>query len=317
MASKYTDDELELLSDEEREGLEDPEADEASGDEDADGEGGETTDAKAGGDDATADDAGKAAEGDAAAGDGDAAAEAAARVESDEGARAAAEQEEQAAKAKEADASAPQPLPDYGYPQDYDKRIADIDAKRDDLAQKLDDGDITAREFNSQLRELEKEARDLDNQKLRAEVAFDGDRKTWHNHVLTFLTGHPEYEKGTALYSALDGEVSRLQKSVGGSFDPTILQQAHDNLVAQMRKSLGLTENPVKKADPAKKPVDAKAKPTIPPTLAHVPAAASETLDDGGAFAALDRLADKDPEAFERAMSRLSDEQRDQYLQST
>ena len=310
MASRYTQDELAELTDEEREGLAEMEAEEAA--DEADDTSADDTDAgEAGQEDAE--------EGAAEKGEADAESEAAAAPEPQK----QEQQEPPAAAAPEAETeagteerAAPQQVRDYGYPENYEARIADIDAKRDSLAQRLDDGEITGREFNAQARELDRQAQDLRDQKLRAEVSYDRDFEAWQGNVGKFLAAHPEYRPGTPLYVALDGEVRRLQEESGGSLDPVILGQAHANLVAQRRKSLGLPDEAAK-APPAapaqKKPDPARPKPAIPPTLAHVPAAATEDTGDTSAFAYLDRLAETNFEKYEAELLKLTPDQLDRY----
>ena len=50
----------------------------------------------------------------------------------------------------------------------------------------------------------------------------------------------------------------------------------------------------------------------IPPTLAKVPAAAPEDTDDGK-FAALDRMADSDPQKYQETIARMSADEYDAY----
>lgn len=311
MSGKYTQDELAALTEEEREGLAELEAEEA---EDA---GGDADEGDAAEGEETAGDGGDAA--DPEAGEGDSVEKAAPEAD----AEAQHRQEEAATTEPEAEARAaepapPQPVRDYGYPENYDQRVADIDAKRDDLAQKLDDGDISGREFNAQSRELDRQAQDLREQRLRAELARDRDLDAWQANVGRFLAEHPQYEAGSFLYNVLDGEVTRLQKSVGGSLDPALLQQAHANILAQMRGAAPAAEP----AKPAAKPVvppapaakaAAKPKPAIPPTLAHVPAAATEETGETSAYAYLDRLAGTDHARYLAELQKLTPEQLERY----
>ena len=94
--------------------------------------------------------------------------------------------------------------------------------------------------------------------------------------------------------------------------DASILADADKAIREQLAKS-GIMFG-AKPAEP--KPGDKKVepgKPEIPPTLAKLPAAnAQET--DGGAFAALDRLAESDPEAYEAAYGKLTEAEREAYL---
>ena len=53
----------------------------------------------------------------------------------------------------------------------------------------------------------------------------------------------------------------------------------------------------------------------VPPNLGKVPASTANDTDDGK-FAHLDRLAESDPLAFEAALAKMSDAQRDEYMQA-
>jgi hypothetical protein len=55
------------------------------------------------------------------------------------------------------------------------------------------------------------------------------------------------------------------------------------------------------------------ARPAAPPTLAKLPAADQSEVTDGGEFAHLDRL---NGEAYEEALMKMSDDKRNEYLQS-
>jgi hypothetical protein len=52
----------------------------------------------------------------------------------------------------------------------------------------------------------------------------------------------------------------------------------------------------------------------VVPTLARIPASDVEETGDGGKFAALDRLADQDPTAYEKAFERPTPAEQEAYL---
>jgi hypothetical protein len=301
--AKYTPDELEELSEDELEGLKELE------EEIEEEEAGETED-----DDGSAtDDAGKADD--------------EAEDKADEGKADGDEETDASGSGKQDDAADDEgnaggsdnkaPKPSFVAPDDLDQKLGDIETRKDELATKFDDGELTAAEYRAQLKEIDKQERDLYSQKIRAEVSHDMVVSQWRDSVSSFLGKHTQYEQGTPLYTALDAEVRRLQGQSDNPFDPDILGQAHRTIDAQMRKAMGLppeeTPRQESKTDPAaKKPAGRKPLADIPPTLAQVPAA-DITDTDGGEFAHLDRL---DGEKFEAALARLTDEQRDRYLAS-
>jgi len=87
-----------------------------------------------------------------------------------------------------------------------------------------------------------------------------------------------------------------------------ILAKAHENLAAAF--NLAKPEQP--KPD-ANKP--AGPKPDLPPSIHNVPAADANDVT-GGKYAALDRLASTNPIAYEEALMKLPEEERNSYLAS-
>lgn len=211
-------------------------------------------------------------------------------------------------------ASQPEPrmLPQYQVPADAKDKIKNLDAQLDELAKKFDDGELTATEYRQQMGPLESEKQDLRELLLKQSLSMDSQVATWTNvTVPKFLGDHKEYEPGTPLYNALNDEVKRLQAESDNPFNAAFLETAHRNVQASIRKSLGLPPLP----DETKKTATAPAaKREIPPTLARLPAADIAEAADGGEFAYLDRLADKDPLAYEEALAKLPQDKLDAYL---
>lgn len=294
--TKFTDDELEQLTDEEREGLAD---DGDQGDED------------------------EAAE--AAAGDGaEAAAAAGGDSKADDNQPAPAAGDEP----KPAEPVAPEPAPTPAtaqptakapapQPQDETKpaaietartRLTEIDTQLADLAARFDEGDLTARELHEQQLALNNERVQLhvdirieENAAAQARRREESARDTWmESTVPDWLARHPQYAPGSPLYHALNGTVMQLQGESlaggGSQYDAALLDEAHRQITAAVG------------GQPAPAPAGKR---EIPPTLAHVPAAEQTPTDDGNKFAALDRL---NGEAYEEALAKLSDADRDLYL---
>lgn len=308
----YSEEELASLTQEERDGL----LDESVVDDDDE-------DLDAGGED----DAAKAAE--------------AAKQESDAKAAAEAAKAEEAAKAGDADAAAkkaaddataaaaakdgegeggkqpePQPaastFPKYEAPADAKAKLEDLTKREDALAAKFDDGELTAAEYRQQQRALDNDRDELKNQIFRAQLSEDAARAAWFGNTVTdFLSKHTQYEDGSLMYNALDREVRRLQTANAeegkSQYDPAILLQAHQNIEASARKAFGV--GPTTPTTP--KPGEQKRE--IPPSIGGLPAADAEDTD-GGEFAALDRLGETDPLAYERALEKMPDAKREQYL---
>lgn len=205
-------------------------------------------------------------------------------------------------------------LPNYELPSDIEQRMEDIKTRRRELAEKFDDGEITAAELREQDDALLDERDKLKEIVLKAQISRESAIHTWSKATVpNWLSEHKEYKRGTPLYNQLNDEVKRLQAEGGDPFDPAILDRAHENIQAAARAVLGLPPTAKGGATPEK---TAK-RPDMPPSLHNVPATDQTDLGDGGEFAYLDRLADKDPLAYENALAKLqasSPEKYEQYM---
>jgi hypothetical protein len=314
---KFTQEELDGLTNEEREGLLEGEDGADEGDED----GAENADPKAADEDKTTDgaDAGAgaadSAKDDADAGEADAGKKTAATTD------AAAETEDKA-KAGDTGADAdgkaeteeePEPQPDIAaryQPKEGSKER--LDAIRDEmaaLAEKVDDGEITAREYREQSDKLTEERDEIKQSMFRAQLAADRARDDWADKTVPAFLDKHDYVPGTIKYEMLDREVRRLQTETGRQFDPGHLAAAHAAVLKRLEAELGV--KPSARKEP---PIDEKNRQRreIPPTLAGLPATDVGEADDGE-FAHLAKLSGED---LENAMMKLSEDQRDRYLES-
>lgn len=329
MSRAYSDDELAELTIEERAGLAEllSEAEAEDGEEADEG----YDDADEADEESEADDG---AAGDGAAGDGDA--DDVTGEDADEGddeePSASTDAADDDSGEPEADADeedAPEPVrPAFVADPDIKDKISELDKQLDELAAKFDEGDLTAKELRAQSRALEDQRQELREQIIRADVARDAAVQTWRGHVGQFIAENPAYKPGTDAFAMLDDEVKRLQVRTENPFDPALLKKAHQSLVAKARALLGQSGNddPAPKADDRKKAAPETKKPggrqpksaigEIPQTLAQVPASDTVEVDDGGKFGYLDRLSNSDPVKYEAALARLSQAERDAYLES-
>lgn len=296
--AKFTDEELDQLTEEERAGLE----------EDIDE-----------GDEPTAD--GEAEEKAAAAGL-DGAAEAAAQPEAAQPDEEPGQQAEAPAAAAEAppapakpEQSAQKPLPAEPDAEAELKtakdRLGQIETELAELAAKFDDGELTAAEMHEQQRQLNQESVDLRvDIRMQERQQQDARRQEkllsekWGEETApAWLGAHPEYKAGTPMFHALNGMLRELQGEAMAAgrtqYDVALIDEAHRRIQEAMGR-------PAAPAAATRKPAR-----EIPPTLAHTPAAAATPTDDGNRFAHLDRLAG---EAYEDALARLSDADREAYL---
>jgi hypothetical protein len=297
MAGKYTNDELELLTEEERAGLIEEQG--APEDIKADAEAGKEPAVEA-----------------AAEATTEAASEEPEKVEEAPAAEAAPDEPKTEAQPKTA-------VPNWTVPADTDAKLQALDAKETEVETKYQAGEVTSAEYREQVRAIDKERRAIEGAKLKAEIAAETKAAVWAQQTVSgFLDAHPIYGQNETLFAALDIEVRKLQASAADPFSPSILSKAHAKVQAAFSAIGGPKEAPAAekpKADtkPApkvpEKQIEVKPRDPVPPSLAKVPAAEVESTD-GGKFAYLDRLQASDYEAFEGALAKLSDADRNAYL---
>jgi len=201
-------------------------------------------------------------------------------------------------------------FPKFEAPADSTEKLKTIEEQIDALAVKFDDGELSAAEYRAQTKPLEAEQRKIERVLERAELSRDVSVETWTGSTVPqFFEAHPQYKEGGAMYAALDNQVRIIQAESANPFDPSILARAHKAVQTEMRKALGLPdeEKDTQKQTP-------KPKRDLPPSLVGVPAADITDTQDNSEFAYLDRLQDKGGTAFEDALAKLTDEQRDRYL---
>lgn len=295
----YTEEELAGLTEEEREALLEAEDDTTTTmEESLEGAGnGEQGDGEAGKGDDTAG-ANDAGDGAADAGNGGA----------DDGAGAGADA------GATVEAGNPAPLLVAEAPADADAKLAAIGEKKNTLIAQFEDGDITAKEYQTELDKLAKDERAIeravDKAQIAAEMKQQQETNAWLAQAQDFVTNkHPEYSKSQVRHMALDSFVKEIGRNPANSnmTGAQILAEAHKRVVED------LGEAPAKKvAADANKPLKgSQAEP--PRTLAKVPAAQGNDVDDGR-WAQFDRLASTDPVALEEKLMKLSESDRDAYL---
>ncbi|KDR25955.1 hypothetical protein [Caballeronia zhejiangensis] len=305
------------LTDEERAALAlDDNGDEIDGSGDGSGAGDGGSDA---GDAGTAAGAGEGGDGGAGAGDAGANADAAAAGGADGAAAGGAGDDAGGSGAGAGDgagegagASGEQPRPAFvaEAPADADARLKEIADKKGELRKQYDDGDITFDEFEEARDSLGKQEREieraLDKAAIAADMAQQQAKNDWNSAVGSFLKANTQYKEGSVLYRALDMEVKRVANENPRLSYNEILAKAHEGIVAEFGAPAGKTEQAKEETKPGVK------KPVLPPTLRNVPSA--EHADtSGNKYAALDRLAETDPMAYEEQLARMSKAERDAY----
>lgn len=199
-------------------------------------------------------------------------------------------------------------------------KIADVDKRLVEIADKFDNGDLTAREFTLEQNRLFEEKTRLTVDARIAERSIEDSQNQWlRNTVPAFLANHTQYAPNTPAFEMLDAEVQRLQRQAlakgQDAFSPTILAEAHDNVLKTAAQLAGKTV-PAAQTPLAAKTTATKTAREMPPTLAHTPAAAISDTTDGGQYDYYDRLGDDDPEKLEKAYEKLPESERDNYLAS-
>lgn len=286
--SKLTEEELALLTEEERDGYLDDEDD----DEGEEGNGDE-------GDDDPQDDPTLAVD--------DPAAAAQAAANDQEG-----DDQGDGAETKEEFTTQPKPLFNTEIPADIQAQRTEIDEKEDALDKQFDEGDITFSEHKKALREINQQRNALDRAELKAELAAEAYQtqidNSWQASQEAFFSAHPEFKiDNEAKWAAFDQLVKNETKSVldkGGAVGVPELERAY----TKYKQAFNIEAASPKQA----KAPASKNEGVVPPNLGKLPAATANDTDDGK-FAHLDRL---EGVAFEDALAKLSDAQRDEYLRS-
>ena len=292
--SKLTEEELALLTDEEREGyLADDEDDDGEGDDDHgnadEGAGGEEGNGDEGDDDPTlaVDDPATAPP-------------------------AANPQDGGDAEPQEQIMAQPKPLFNADLPADIEAQRTALDEKEAAIDQQYDEGDILFTEHKQALRDINKQRNALDRAELKAELAAEAYQtqidNSWQASQTAFFSAHPEINTANDVQmTALDHLVRQETKAVldkGGVIGVPELERAY----TKYKQAFNIEAAAPKQA----KAPSAKNEGVVPPNLGKLPAATANDTDDGK-FAHLDRL---EGVAFEDALAKLSDAQRDEYLRS-
>ncbi len=192
---------------------------------------------------------------------------------------------------------------------------SEIQAKLDALEAKYDAGDVELKEYTRERDALNREVTEM---QLQARDALRA-QKVWDVEQGEFLRARPEYlekadgrftERAELLFGAFGKAVNRIgsDPKYTNASGMTILIAA-DRAV---RSAFGIPAPGKKTATPTATTVKGGGKPpaVLPDvkTLGNVPAAAPNSTDDG--FAAIDKLSG---EAYEAALERMTQEQRDAY----
>ena len=206
----------------------------------------------------------------------------------------------------------PKPLFNADLPADIEAQRTALDEKEAAIDQQYDEGDILFTEHKQALRDINKQRNALDRAELKAELAAEAYQtqidNSWQASQTAFFSAHPEINTANDVQmTALDHLVRQETKAVldkGGVIGVPELERAY----TKYKQAFNIEAAAPKQA----KAPASKNEGVVPPNLGKLPAATANDTDDGK-FAHLDRL---EGVAFEDALAKLSDAQRDEYLRS-
>lgn len=201
------------------------------------------------------------------------------------------------------------------------KVIADAKAKLD---QDIDDGEITMVEFRKKLDDLNKQERDaersLDKHERELERATDKatgladqernrGKEEWDKQCAEFLDANKAYMTDNTKMQMLNSYVITIAKSEPALTGPQILAKAHRIVSGEPEPAATAADKKTVKKVEAKKP-------ELVPNLSKLPAAEGTDTGSDGRWASLDRLRDKDYDAYEKKLGEMSSADQDAYLRA-
>ena len=221
--------------------------------------------------------------------------------------------------AADADAAKPQaqerkPRPVFeapDVPADVDDQIAAAKLAKIKLAEKFDEGEITAVEDAKQTEELNDFQRELENKRFKAQLAAESQQSreldSWEETCSDFLSAHPEISKSKLRYDSFDYAVRLVtgDQANAALTGAQQLEKAYQTWVTELGIQVEQPAQSGAKPDPRK--------PKVVPNIGSLPAAQANDTDDGK-FAYLDRPADSDSLKYEATLAKLSDADREAYL---
>lgn len=187
-----------------------------------------------------------------------------------------------------------------------------LEAELADVKKQFDDGDISIDEYIDAKSALD---RKIVKAELKAELAQEAASKSWEQSQSDFLGQH-DYLRDEVIYGAFATQVNKMlaDPKSASMTDEALLAAAKAKVDAALGRKPGDSEPSKKDESPIRKAKkDAADTSRMPVTLQGIPAAAPADDVDGNRFAYLDRLSG---EAFEAAISKLSDDDRNRWARS-
>lgn len=219
------------------------------------------------------------------------------RLQQEADAKKAAEQQPDAA-------PLPPPILDVQPVEDAPAKLAEITTKKDKLAEQFDDGEVSAKDYQTQLDALNREEREIERAVERVEIAntmrLQQARNLFLADVEDFTKDTP-YKQSAAAWTALDAAVKMIGQQAESATltGKQILAKAHAEVMKDPVFAAAFSKAPAKPA--GNKP----ATDNLPPNLGRMPAA-ELTDTEGNRFAALDRLRETNPIEYEKQVGKLN-----------
>jgi hypothetical protein len=190
-----------------------------------------------------------------------------------------------------------------------ESRFSAIDTALDAIAVQFDDGEITAKEMRDQSKALIAELDALKEKRAVAKMSSQVIQDAWFGSTVPlFLAEHPEYVDGSLRHRMLDALVRDMQlESPNNPTDARFLIEAHKRIVAELG-AVETVDKPVKKKKVKKPNGNGR---EMPPSINNIPASDQTPVTAVNKFARLEKLKGAD---YERALSKLSPVDREAYL---
>jgi len=137
------------------------------------------------------------------------------------------------------EADRPAPLLIAQMPENAEARLKEFGDKKAALVDQFENGDITGKEYQTQLDALNKDERqlerDIDKAKTAAELNEQQERNAWESEVKRLTSkDHPEYHTSQVRWGALDMFVKQIAAEESNLSGPQLLAKAHAKVVADL-----------------------------------------------------------------------------------
>jgi len=201
------------------------------------------------------------------------------------------------------------PLLKADMPDDYDAKIEAFGQERKDIEALFDDGELTAAEFMAKNTDIGKREGVVERDAFKSQIATDMENQRvtneWLSTVDRFLKANTNYDpqQFPMRYKALDDTVRAVATENQDWSGQKVLDEANK----RVSKEFGFAQSTKQDKKPRQK---------LPPTLNGVPSSDIEDTTNNGKYSHLDRMLEKDPQAYETALSKMSSSERDTYLAS-